>query len=105
MSNNKPTLNQADIELLKQFFPTKFEIDQKIDSSLLATKKRLDQKYDKVIRILDKVMGELIKKRQEQIVLSQHSEDHTNKIELLEKAIRDHKKQITSLESSVTANA
>lgn len=56
-----------------------------------------DQKLDKVITILDSIVGELQATRQELITLSQHSSDHTDKLQ-------DHEHRITRLESTISVN-
>ena len=94
MPTQKSNLNDSDVELILNrlllVLPTKKEIE--------GMEKRLAKKYDRVINQVDKVMGELTKKRDEQEILAQHSKDHTDQLD-------DHEERITSLESVVIANA
>lgn len=91
MNNQQPTLNQADIDLLLQsmklVFPTKFEMDQKIDSAILASEKRLEKKYDKIINLLDAFAGNVKSHEQQLAMVEGHKdqlEDHEVRLKNLE---------------------
>ena len=117
MSNTqKPNLNQADIDLLlKQFknvFATKDDIKSLEDrvttnkqildttpstfdlsEAVLNSEQRISKKIDRAITLLDKIVGNQKNFDEEQTVLSQHSKDHSDKLE-------DHAERISTLETS-----
>src|SRR3989344_7750505 len=98
MSKAKPTLNQADLDLLKKRFVTKDNLKN------LATKTDLvgklstlefdDFKYDLdeklsehrsvLVEKLDKILGEVQTSRQEQKVIARGLTNNTNRLEKIE---------------------
>ena len=80
MAKTKPHLNQADIELLKLDFVTKEEFNGRSDS----LEKRFFKQFDKIITMLDQVIGELKSTREEQTLQSHKLVDHEDRIEALE---------------------
>ena len=92
--NLKPTLNQADIDLLMLVFPTKAGADQQIEES----EQRQSIKYDNVITLLDDIIGELKIIREEQIVIAHHSKNHTDQIVATNSNLKNHEKRISNLE-------
>lgn len=106
----KPWLTTADIKLLEQKFATKDDLKRfatKEDLKGFATKDDLiglahiteveaifekhqaltDKKLDKIITILDSVVGELQTIRQEQTVTGHQLQDHEDRLTVLESAI------------------
>jgi len=81
MPKQKPHLNAADIELLKQLFATKAEVEGLQNQiSNLPTK---DEFYTK----MDEVVGELAKMREENTLLGGKVYDHEERIAALEVSV------------------
>lgn len=90
----KPTLNQADIDLLMLVFPTKAGADQQLEKS----EQRQSIKYDNVITLLDDIISELKTIREEQVMIAYHSKDHTDQIAATKSNVKNHEKRISKLE-------
>ena len=90
----KPTLNQADIDLLTLVFPTKAETDRQLEES----ERRQSIKYDNVVTLLDDIIGELKTIREEQVVTSHHLAGHNDQIAATKSDVANHEKRIGKLE-------
>lgn len=74
MMSYRPTLTEADINLLENRFKRVF-----------ATKEELTQLKSDLLDKLDAIFGEVVATREEISLLSAHSREHFDRIEALEK--------------------
>ena len=116
MAKQKPSLNQADVNLLKKTFATKkdlkkvegstgkqieelkkeilahkWDTDKKIDDHEEKTREMITGYKDEVVNGIDKVMGELKTSREEYTIKIGKISEHNDQLE-------KHEQRITSLE-------
>lgn len=97
MNKQKPTLNQADVDLLKETFLNREDLSEiknvikqalNEDETLVRKEdiKHLPNKDEFYLK-MDEVTGELTTAREEQVVLSETIREHSDRIEKIEEKL------------------
>jgi len=92
----KRTLTQADVELLKETFATKYDLNRALENQELKFEAKITEIKSDFLNKIDPILQEVVKSRDERTLQSDHLSNHGDRIEALEK-IHPHSRHLTAI--------